>query len=329
MSKIDHGAVDDAPVWLARWRSGQMSAIEQQRFQHWLNIPGKRAEFDTLHRLYDGMQALAKNPGIEAARVAALQRAAPAKAAFFPRLALVAATVAALICGALVLFAAYNDKRPAAEVFRTASNQRQIVDLQDGSRVVLDAGTQIAVRFSKTGRHVDLEQGRAYFTVAKNTERPFVVHTPAGSVWAVGTAFSVDDRKDQVSVLLSEGKVRVEFTAHTDGRRKKIITMEPGTELSLKPAGWSLQRKSPDQALAWTEGLVVFDNIRLADAVAEFNMHSPRKIELAGTLGDERISGTFRIGMTDEFVRALVAYRLARVAHENGQKVELTAASAK
>ncbi|MBL9212947.1 MAG: FecR domain-containing protein, partial [Opitutaceae bacterium] len=112
--------------------------------------------------------------------------------------------------------------QPAAEVqnLATAVAQRGTHVLADGTRVELNARTSLRFEHTSTARHVQLGDGEALFTVAKDATRPFTVTTPAGTVRVTGTTFSV--RNDPAAavaleVLVVEGSVQVRPSATTAG----------------------------------------------------------------------------------------------------------------
>ena len=70
-----------------------------------------------------------------------------------------------------------------------------------------------------------------------------------------------------------------------------------------------IQVAEPDRVTSWRRGQVIFEDCRLADAVAEINRYSPVKIELAeDALGELRISGAFATGRPTVFVEAMTTY---------------------
>ena len=79
----------------------------------------------------------------------------------------------------------------------------QIHRLHDGSIVELNKGAQISIRYSGDERRVDLLSGEAYFEVAKNPDRPFIVSARGIDVKAVGTAFNVRLHNDSLEVLVT------------------------------------------------------------------------------------------------------------------------------
>ena len=60
------------------------------------------------------------------------------------------------------------------------------LELEDGSRVVLDTQSQLRVSYTKSARNIELLEGQAHFEVAKDSQRPFRVYTPTVEIVAVG-----------------------------------------------------------------------------------------------------------------------------------------------
>jgi transmembrane sensor len=85
-----------------------------------------------------------------------------------------------------------------------------------------------------------LKQGEAFFEVAKDPNRPFVVSAGSKRVVAVGTKFSVRRDADSVGVVVTEGKVRVD-DVDTDGP----IFLTPGAIAFADDAGVRVQRTAP------------------------------------------------------------------------------------
>jgi transmembrane sensor len=86
--------------------------------------------------------------------------------------------------------------------------------LPDGTLVELKHGADLTVEFTNERRHVKLKHGEALFHVVKDPRRPFVVTAAGVAVRAVGTAFSVQFERDEVGVLVTEGRVAVETAPH-------------------------------------------------------------------------------------------------------------------
>ncbi|WP_198526918.1 FecR domain-containing protein, partial [Sphingomonas sp. Ant20] len=126
---------------------------------------------------------------------------------------MLAAAACATVVAPLALWR-FADDTPAVQVaetpvYRTATRQRLMVTLSDGSRLTLDTDTRVRMAYTRTERRLVLERGQALFEVAKHQTRPFVVTAGAQAVTAHGTAFDVRLETSAVRVALLEGLVSV------------------------------------------------------------------------------------------------------------------------
>ncbi|MBL8266569.1 FecR family protein [Steroidobacter sp.] len=180
------------------------------------------------------------------------------------------------------------------------------VALDDGSHVILNTDSRIRVALREHERRISLTQGEAFFDVAKDASRPFVVEAGDKRIVAVGTKFSVRRTDSGVQVVVTEGSVRVETGGGAVLRPKETL-LKAGSiaqtaeddDVSVRPDVSS----EIDKLLSWREGYVAFETMTLAEAVAEFNRYNARKIVIASpTIGGLRISGKFRTDNTDAFL---------------------------
>ncbi|MFB2350973.1 FecR family protein, partial [Priestia megaterium] len=121
----------------------------------------------------------------------------------------------------------------------------------DGSRLRLDADSRARVRLSAERRDVELLEGRAFFDVAHDAARPFVVKAGATSVRALGTRFEVGRTGPAVEVTLVEGKVQVE-----DAGAKAAVILAPGDQAVVERPAAAPRLAKVDAAAetSWTTG---------------------------------------------------------------------------
>lgn len=215
--------------------------------------------------------------------------------------------------------------------FRTAVGERSNITLSDGSSVVLNTNSRVEVRYTPEQRRVRLLAGQAWFQVAKNPERPFVVEAGDQRVTALGTAFDVRmDSRDSVQVTLAEGKVSVEPILSPIAR---LISPPPIPKLLVAGEALIVSEDAPVETrkadltklVSWRKGQVVFDNDTLESAIAEINRYSPIRIELADpSLGQLRVSGVFKAGHSDSFVETVTGHYPLQVASRDESRILLT-----
>ena len=181
------------------------------------------------------------------------------------------------------------------------------VALADGSRITLDSNTRIHVALDSGHRRVRLDQGAALFEVAKDPTRPLVVEVANERVTAVGTEFSVRRDSDEITVLVKEGRVRIEGDRrHFGGQATEL---EAGGEASTRGSEIAIERvnlNEVDRALSWREGYLEFQETPLPQVVAEFNRYRLQKIDIDDPrLNSIRIGGRFRCTDANAFLALL------------------------
>ncbi len=183
--------------------------------------------------------------------------------------------------------------------------------LPDGSMALLNADSEIAVRFTPGERRVELLRGEAHFAVTKNPTRPFVVAAKGVGVRAVGTAFDVLLASGRVDVLVTEGTVRIEGTPAAEAPsvtagQQAVVTLDHQGPASVVVSDAS--RAQADEQLGWQHARLQFNRTPLADAVDAFNAHNRRQIVIQDDrLRDRHISGVVRADNVDGFLWLLGA----------------------
>lgn len=134
--------------------------------------------------------------------------------------------------------------------------------LADGTRVALNSGTQLRfpVRFDGGSREVYLS-GEAYFTVARDETRPFIVHASRGKVNVLGTAFNVRDYADEARVVTTLVNGAVRYDAHGNGRN---VMLRPGFQVADN-GELTVREVRVQEYVGWKDGLYIFNNLTLEE----------------------------------------------------------------
>jgi transmembrane sensor len=330
--------LETATDWFARRRSGDITAAEAQALEAWLAADPAHAEaFAAAERMWadTGLDAIREHPRILALRERGLNRRIRRR--WMVAIPAAAACVAALVVGPSMLGAG---SRMAPELFapsiqqefRTSVGQRTTVKLPDGTSVTLDTDTVLRTRETETRRLVYLDKGQAFFRVHKDPSRPFTVSAGGRTITALGTAFSVKVAPKQFEVVLVEGVVRVESPVRATPiglptGRVQATEMQAGSELTaLDNRHWTVREADAGAETAWLRGRLVYKGAPLSEVVADMNRYSEKKIVIRDpAVAGQALSGTYRAGDIDGFVRAVQDYGLARVAANDEGEVELTA----
>lgn len=195
----------------------------------------------------------------------------------------------------------------------TRHGEQRSLTLADGSVVQLNTDTQIAYHLDNSERHVKLTSGEAFFDVAKDSSRHFVVSTNVAEIRVVGTQFSVRTRGDGgVEVVVKEGEVKVVRTVGLLALPQPKVPLTPGARLRMAAADKPpvIAAVDPVRATAWRSGILDIDAMRLDDVIAEVNRYVavPFVIE-DDELRSLQLSGRFRLSDT-ESIRFMLRERL-------------------
>lgn len=197
----------------------------------------------------------------------------------------VAAGIAALFAATIAWWA-----QPHGERYATAIGEQRIVKLDDGSVMYLNTNTSALVRYSRTGRDIELTSGEASFNVAREASRPFVVAAGSTTVRAIGTEFNVYRRDGETAVAVVEGRVQVTTS-------ERPLPLGAGEEASVESSGNVTKRKATNTSavVAWRERRLVFRESALDDIAYEFNRYNTApRLRIEGTgAGTRRYSGIF------------------------------------
>lgn len=325
-----------AADWMAVRRSGDMTEAQSREFGAWLEAdPANRAAFDELLLIWDEAGEVREDPTILVLRELNLRTFnRPARM----RLAAgaMAASIAVAVFGGWTLFgdlpivaptgASIDEPRQDAEeqVLRTGVGQTTTAVLRDGSTVILDSDTLLLTSETKDRRSIHLERGGAFFQVAKDPTRPFVVEAAGKTITALGTAFEARVKAGKLDVTLVEGKVKVAAKKGQVWQGQQTMDMAAGWRLTAPDEKkWSLEKIDTKKELSWLSGRMTFFNDSLVDAVAKVNRHSDKQIIVDPSIAQEPIVGVFESGDTDRFVRGMELAGIARVGRVTDTTVEL------
>lgn len=293
--QIDQEAAD----WFARLNRLSISTQALEDFQAWRRDPRRDAAYERIEALWASAGRLQSDPDTARGVAAALARGARRRklSRLWTRRAGVGVGLAAIAATAALVLAVSMER---GEAYATGVGEQRLVSLEDGSRLRLDTDTLVRVRYTDARRGVDLVRGQAFFDVAHDASRPFVVEAGDHAIRALGTRFDVMRQDRDVKVTLVAGSVEV----RQDGR---AWTMSPGQGFSAR--GDQIEPPRPVDvaaATSWTSGRLVFRATPLKEAAAEVNRYSTEKIVLeTPQLETVPVSGVFDVGDTRAFVAAV------------------------
>lgn len=231
---------------------------------------------------------------------------APARPTRRWMLGAMAASVVAVAGGSALML---RDRRPAEKHFATARGEIRSLPLEDGSTVMLNTASEIAVAFLPDQRIVRLIAGEAFFQVARDAARPFLVESAGRIVQSVGTAFAMRRVEEGVGVMVREGRIRFERPQQASSA-SALLFADSRTEIrdytaSDPPLVQHHSVGEMDRMLAWLDDKIVFNETTLGEAAVEFHRYSETPILMAPEVQKLRVSGRYSAGNPEAFAKAV------------------------
>ncbi len=311
---FDHRRLEEeAALWLIRRGEPDWSPAQEDELAEWLQLSMRhRAAFWRLEKGWreaDRVTALgAEMPALRRRRSAGWRlhggRARQAMGAYGPAL------VGALSLAAIGLWWAADilPLQPQPTEYQTAVGTISTVAMPDGSHIQMNTGTRIHTASNPHAREAWLDYGEAFFDIAHRPDERFIVHAGPRTITVLGTRFTVRREGADVTVAVISGRVRVEASSPAAGmvHRAELTTGE--VSMSRKDAAM-LTITTPakvEMMTAWRQGMIIFDDTPLSDAVAEFNRYTKRTIHIEDpAIGMMRVGGSFRTSDRAAFISLL------------------------
>ncbi|MES2453218.1 MAG: FecR domain-containing protein [Pseudomonadota bacterium] len=300
----------EAADWAIRRENGPLSPGDQRAFEAWLAGDERRAgallRADAALVYLDRGRALA---GLAQAEDSPEPEAE--EPAWMSRRMLVGGGMAALV--AIGAGIAGLVKLPRSDVIATGVGEIKRTPLADGSVATVNTASRLTVAMTGDVRNVSLDDGEAWFEVAHDQARPFVVQAGDVSVRAVGTAFSVRRTETGVDILVTEGVVEAwradqpDKATRIEQGERGFIAEEARLADSIPGEVVAVQSSTEiDRSLAWRNGDLALNGETLDYAVAEINRYNRRKLIVDNVeLGRAPIVGYFKVNEPENFARSV------------------------
>jgi transmembrane sensor len=307
-AEIAQAAVD----WLVRLQAETVTERDWLDFDAWLTASPVHAQvYDAVlafdHRLeFDARPADGapiEAPPIVSTPTAKVVPLRPARRAWLWSAG--AAIAAGLVAGAVLL---PNSGLMGVHetTYSTGVGERRTIALEDGSRIEMNAASRLTVRFERKARRVHLDDAQAFFDVAKDSSRPFLISAGDTQVRVVGTQFDVRHRDGQVAVNVQRGLVEVRPNLPSDAAPFRL---RPGQGLAHRvgrSADAKLHAVAVEEVAGWRQGRLIYRDQPLSQIAGDMNRLFPRPVKLGDSeTASMRLSGVLIVDEQDAMVDRL------------------------
>jgi len=307
----------EARHWLSVMHSGAANDAEKQDFEAWIaQGPDHEGAYYAAEQVWQDMGPAAEVAGIDVDALLKEESAARGMVAWIcvhPPVYLGA--IAAVLLLVAVSFMMFT--QAPTTTYSTQIAEIKEITLDDGSRVMLGARSEIETHFTDDARQVKLIAGEAFFDVNKDNNRAFFVAAGGARVRVLGTRFDVKRSLDNIHVVVVEGVVEV---AKTDSNSKSAVAsiaasvtadkkiLTAGQRIVVPAASDYLAAIEQGGSSTWQTGRLVYESATLAEIIADMNRYHPREIRVGDTaLADIRLTTAFDVKHVGRMLETLAA----------------------
>ncbi len=297
----DHAALQQAAEWFAVLADPPVSAQQQRAWQQWLAARPEHAA--AWQRVEAISSQFARLPADTHRRAAAQALRSPARSR---RQVL---GLFAVLGGAGLLAAAGQGRAWRAWLAseRTGTGEIRDLRLADDSHLWLGSRTAVDIDYSASTRLLRLLQGEVLLDTAKDP-RPLLLDTLHGRLQALGTRFSVREGEGFTQLSVFAGAVRIEPSG---GRGAQVLQADQQVRFSADAISNSEPADPARQA--WSRGVLMANDRRLGDFIAELADYVPGYLGCDPRVADLRLVGAYPLGDTGRILDALAGSLPIRV----------------
>lgn len=300
----DDPVVDAALEWFTRLRNVEPDALTRQKFDAWLaEHPRNEKEFRTLEEIWGSKPFISAVTSLDTPQLGAYvsEQSRRKPSSGWMRAGMSAA--AAIVLVALGAWQLPNILLTWQADYITATGGHSTVTLPDGSTMVLNTASAVAIDFEGGRRSVRLLQGEAFFDVLRDPDHPFRVAGGYGAVEVKGTAFAVRTDENETEVVLERGLVEVTCLCDRGGQAQ----LHPGQSVIATPQALSSVRDTDaKRQLAWRDGRISFEGVPLGAVLAELRRYYGGNIFVADSRVNRLVvTGNYRLDNIEGAIRTL------------------------
>ena len=361
-SNLKADIVSEACAWIVQIEEGNLTPADQLAFKEWVNrSPAHKSEITRLAQFSSELNVLtAMMPSLDEAM---LRRRKLRKSR--NRWKTVLPVIMASISVAVFMFSGLfvNDSttllpNDESAFYATQIGGQKDITLSDGSVIKLNTNTEVEINFNAKRRKIRLIKGEAFFQVAHNPDKPFLVYAGDKVVRAVGTAFIVRNLTGRFEVTVTEGQVELKTDTLSNiikpvasigtvpvasvGAVKELVKSTVVGPVAIKagetityaiamvtPAKINrvekITKREIERELSWQDGLLEFSDTPLTEVIADLSRYTSLKIEISDPeLRNLKFGGLFRTDELSVLFDTLETNFDIRVEYENNDVVKIS-----
>lgn len=239
----------------------------------------------------------------------------------------IAASVVFFAVILIAIFKIYSPQKPSFSQNLISKNEKILnIILPDNSLIDLDVKSEAKVDYYDDKRFVEIIKGIAFFDVAKDKTRAFIVKAGKIKINAIGTKFEVINLNENIVINLLEGMLRINYTYDEKNDKSQTIKyLQAAQSLTLDDTGKVIKYAKTDinKMTIWKKDIIEFNKTTLKQAFEMFERYSNQKAKFqTKELSLLKISGKFSTLHYDSFLESIeLIYPVKVLREKNNIKI--------
>ncbi|MFJ3484975.1 FecR domain-containing protein [Pseudomonas sp. NPDC090202] len=296
---IDHATLECAAQWYALLQASPDDAALRMQWQQWLEQgPAQRLAWGYVERVSQRFDGLRQQGPAAHQTLTGLRAHEHSRRQLLSRFGLLAGVG---VLGWLGWRSAGLDRLQVLRAqYSTSVGERRSEQLSDGTRLWLNTGTALDVRFEADTRDLILYAGEVLIETGHGDSRPLRVRSREGLLEPLGTRFSVRENDAATQLNVYQGAVRI-----TCRDSRQSLTVQAGQQVQFDPRQPAVVTRAEARREAWSRGLLLAEDMPLGQFLAELGSYRRGHLGVDPAVADLRVMGSFPLADTDKALAQL------------------------
>lgn len=221
-------------------------------------------------------------------------------------------------CILFVLYFSFNfNSMTYSKEYLSSNKIRQNLVLPDNSKISLDTNTSIKIELYKDRREIYLSQGKGFFDVSSNKNRPFIIKTNHVNVKVIGTKFEIINKDKSFEVNVLEGKVRV------SNKKDRLIALVSKNQKLILDRYFnlkSLEKTASKDIALWNQGKFYFKQETLKNVIKKFSKYNDLEVLIEDkSIKNLPITGSFDSKEFEKIINVLPLIHPVKIEKKEGK----------
>ena len=296
-----------AIAWFLRMQQMDIEHPDRSKFEAWLMLDASHQQaYQAVSEVWEGFDSTSDLKSLDAAMAqkAFLEQQRSRKLSQS-----ITGVLSILLIAVFSLFGYHTwQAQPTLEIVAIAEvGQVKAQTLEDGTKLNINANSEVEVTYYRNKRLVKLNRGEVIFEVARDESRPFIVDSGYGRITVLGTRFAVNRLQKRTRVSVDHGRVQFEAVDANGSVSQSPLILKNGEVAELQQNQMPKRTaQCASDAFSFAKGTISFDKAGLDEIAETLSRYRKPAVRLQSSLEDDtQITAVIKVQDIEKFIANL------------------------